>query len=514
MRYDVIVIGAGSAGSTLAAPLSEDPRCSVLLLEAGPDYPVFEQLPEDLKWGNNGLRSALGPHTWDYTAIATSENPQPISIPRGKVMGGTSAINGLALLRGLPEDYDHWADLGNAEWSFGQVLPYFRKLERDLDFADDFHGTDGPLPVRRARWEDLLPHAQAFHEACLAEGFPACPDHNHPQSTGIAVTPSNINDEGVRMSTALAYLDPARDRPNLTIRANVSARRLRFAGNQAIGVEAERAGETFTMEGEQIVLCAGAIASPHLLLLSGVGPAEPLRRLGIAVVQDLPGVGRNLRDHPYAMALFQETGPRPADRLAVNQIMLRYTATGSKMRNDMQIGPAPLDGSYLNLPVANGENYCIIYASIQNSASIGELKLTSADPHVQPAIHYRYLSEPWDRERLREGIRIVLRMSERPALRRLIVKRVTPTEDDLATEAALDTWLCHNVGAGYHSAGTCKMGPVADPMAVVDQYCRVHGIAGLRVVDASVMPELIRANTNATIIMIAERVADWIKEGR
>jgi choline dehydrogenase len=485
----------------------------VLLLEAGPDYPAFDHLPEDLKWGNNVLRSAFGSHNWGYVAIATPQKAEPIPIPRGKVTGGTSAINGLAFLRGLPEDYDNWAAWGNEEWAYRKVLPYFRKLETDLDFADEFHGADGPLPIHRYKRGEMLPHAQVFYEVCLAEGFPECPDHNHPEATGIAPTPLSSR-EGVRMSTALAYLDQARRRPNLTIWANVTVRRILFAGTRAVGVEAEREGERFTIEGEQTVLSAGAIASPHLLLLSGVGPAEPLRSLGIAVVQDLPGVGQNLRDHPYALLLFQETGPAIDFRQSANQVMLRCTAEGSRTRNDMQIGPAPLDGTYLNLPVVNAESYFTIYANVQNAVTAGELKLTSTDPHVQPAVSYRYLSDSWDRERLCNGVRLALRLSEHPAFSDIIVNRVSPTEAELASDAALDAWLLQNVGAGYHSAGTCKMGPASDPLAVVDQFCHIHGLAGLRVVDASVMPDVIRANTNATVIMIAERVADWMKEGR
>jgi predicted dehydrogenase (TIGR03970 family) len=516
MRYDVIIIGAGSAGSTLATRLSEDPGRSVLLLEAGPDYPEFDRLPDDLKWGGNFLLSASGPHTWGYVAAGTSEQPEPIAIARGKATGGTSAINGQVFLRGAPEDFDTWATWGNEEWAFTQVLPYFRKLETDLEFRGDFHGATGPIPVRRLKREEMLPHAQAFYAACLAADFPECPDQNHPESTGIGPHALN-NRDGVRMSTALAYLNQARHRLNFTLRANVTVRRILFEGKRAVGVEAESGGQQFTVEGDQIVLSAGTLASPHLLLLSGVGPAAQLRTLGIEVIHDLPGVGQNLRDHPFAMIAFRETGTAPDyRRQPCCPAILRYTAHESAVRNDMQIGPISLDSALLvGMPVTKGEPCFGLYAAIHGGAvSSGELTLTSRDPHVQPAIDYRYLSDPWDRQRMREAIRLVLRLSEHPALQARITEQISITAQDLASDAALDAWLLRNVGAGYHCAGTCKMGPASDPMAVVDQYCWVHGLEGLRVVDASVMPDVVRANTNATTMMIAERVADWMKAGR
>ena len=513
MRYDVIIIGAGSAGSVLATRLSEDPGRSVLLLEAGPDYPEFERLPDDIKWGNNFLRSANGPHHWEYAATMTPQQPDPVPVFRGRVVGGSSAINGQILLRGIPEDFDDWSARGNDEWSFTKVLPYFRKLETDGEFRGDFHGTDGPLPVRRYKREDMVPHAQAFYTACLAEGFPETPDHNHPEATGIGPAPLNQRD-GVRMSTALTYLDQARHRLNLTIRANVSVRRVLFAGKRAVGIEADSGDDRFTVEGSQIVLSAGGIASPQLLMLSGVGPRDHLESLGIEVVHSLPGVGQNMRDHPMAMLMFRETGEMPPNSEAMIPVLLRYTIEGSKTREDMYISVISLDPAYLpaDVPVSRDEHCFTIYVSIQNALSAGELRLKSKDPHVHPSLDYRYLSDDWDVTRMREAIRLAVRLSQRPEFNDVIVERISPRDEDLTSDETLDNWLLRNTTTQYHSAGTCKMGPASDPLAVVDQYCRVHGLEGLRVVDASVMPDVIRANTNCTTIMIAERVADMIKE--
>ena len=515
MKYDVVIVGGGSAGCTLAARLSEDTNRSVLLLEAGPDYPDFEHLPDELKFGYlQSASDASSPFNWAYQGIGTSQQPVPMEVARGKVIGGSGSVNGQVFLRGLPEDYDAWAAVGNDEWGFLNVLPFFRKLETDQNIRDDFHGTDGPIPVRRLDRASWLPVQEAFYQATLAEGFAHDPDMNNPDSTGCGPVPMN-NPDNVRMSAALSYLNPIRHRLNLTVKGGVLAHRVVFQGNRATGVEVESGDETFTVSGDEIVLCAGGIASPQLLLLSGVGPAGHLGELGLRVVKDLPGVGQNLRDHPLiTIDLNQNSGVDLAGQTPRLQVGLRYTAAGSSTRNDMQVFPSSYSGAVAGDPLQGtspkrpeGMRFTCI---LELADSAGELRLNSADPAAPPRLEYRYFESEWDRRRMREAVHLCLRLLKHEAFGPMVDGRISPADRDLASDDALDDWLRQHVATAQHTCGTCKMGPHSDPMAVVDQYCRVRGLEALRVVDLSVCPNVVRANTNATAIMIAERAAGWI----
>ena len=331
----------------------------------------------------------------------------------------------------------------------------------------------------------------------------------------MAARPLN-NIDGVRMSTALTYLNLARHRLNITVRGGVSTRRVLFQGNRAVGVECESGGEVFNAEGSEIILSSGTIGSPQVLLLSGVGPAKDLESLGINVIRDLPGVGKNLRDHPAAYMLFKGEGEPPDIDTPSLQVGLRFSLPGSPTRGDFQMTPTLMSSEHRPASVNyEGDTFHFgLSVGLQNAISAGELTLNTTDPHDQPFLNYDLFSADSDRERMRGAMRMAGQVAEQPVFAEHVVEQLNPTKEELADDALLDRWIMTNCYTQHHISGTCKMGPSSDSMAVVSQYCHVHGLEGLRVVDASVMPDVIRANTNATTIMIAERVADWIKEGK
>jgi choline dehydrogenase len=517
--FDYVIVGAGSAGCVLAARLSEDPDTKVLLLESGPPD-VKENIHVPLGYLQLGATDV----DWDYhSAPELHCDGRRITLPRGRVLGGSSSINAMIYIRGNRRDYDEWGVPG---WGWADLLPYFLKAEDNERGASELHGAGGPLPVSESRSKNRI--AAAFVDAGVEAGLPRNADFNGPEQDGVGVYQVTQRG-GMRASAAVSYLHPAMGRENLTVMPFMHVERLIFEGDRAVGVAASRLGELQEFRAErEVILSGGAYNSPQLLMLSGVGPAEHLQMREIEVLLDQPAVGENLSDHPAAQLVW--TTPEPESLLlALEPAALEQfeaTQTGPFTSNLAESGgftrvqpdaPAP-DTQFHVAPVQiieegmrDPEAHGVwVSPCLLTERSRGSVRLASADPAAKPIVHNNFYSHEEDMERMVTGLRMALDICGQPAMRPYAAEPSNvPDGDD---DEALRAHVARTTFAIYHPVGTCRMG--SDGAAVVDAELRVNGVEGLRVIDASVMPVVPRGNTNAPTIALAERAADLIRHGR
>ncbi len=528
MEFDYVIVGAGSAGCVLANRLSANGRFSVAVMEAGgrDTYPWIH-IPV-------GYFKTMGnPRTdWSYTTESDPGlNGRAIKWPRGKGLGGSSSINGLLYVRGQPQDYDHWRQLGNPGWAWKDVLPLFMRSESYAGGDPAVRGRSGPLSVSDSAVSREV--VDLWNEAAVAAGYPANPDYNGITQEGVGLFQMTMR-RGRRCSSAVAYLNPVKGRANLTVLTDCAAERLTFDGRRVTGLIARLRGQSTRITAHrEVILSAGALASPQLLMVSGVGPAEALRGHGIEVLQDLPGVGQNLQDHLQARPVFRCTlstiNTEISNLFKQAAIGFQYLTTRSgpmamaaslgtaflKTRPDLEVP----DIQFHVQPFSTGQiagaphDFDAFTASVLQlrPESAGHLELRSADMRDHPAIHPNYLATRTDCDVLVEGIRIARRIARHKPVADVITEEYQPgaaiPDEDYD---GLLNWARDTATTIYHPTGTCKMGP--DPMAVVDARLKVHGIEGLRVADASIMPQIVSGNTNAPAIMIGEKCSDLVLE--
>ena len=526
IEADFVVVGAGSAGCAVAARLSEDPTTKVVLLEAG-DADTNRWIHIPLGFGKTFADPSVN---WCYeTEPDPGAADRRVFWPRGKVLGGSSSINGMVYIRGQAEDFDHWRQLGNTGWSFEDVLAYFKRSEHQVRGADGFHGTGGPLSV-----SDVARHpiCEAFIAATSELGFPRNDDFNGATQDGAGYHQTTTRN-GKRCSTAVGYLRPAMHRPNLRVVTGAMTERITFDGRRATGAAFRRDGRLRTaFAASEVILCSGAVNSPQLLMLSGIGPQRHLAEFGVAVVQHLPGVGQSLQDHYSAPVKLKSRLP-----VTVNDVMLSnarklkagleyymfhrgplamisspaalFARTRPELASpDIKISISPFSAERPQDGLHRFSGFTSIAYQLRPE-SRGEIKLKSPDPFDAPAVHPNYLATETDQRTIVAGLKLVRRILANPHLQHFIASEFQPGPEIESDEQLLD-YARRRGGTVYHPTSTCKMG--SDPLAVVDAELKVHGIGGLRVADASIMPQVPGGNTNAPSIMIGEKCAAMVLE--